>query len=79
LKLKLEHNPKIFLIEIQRATGQEVAECMTRAVKEIPASPVEVGCVQQLFIIQKLWKVLKRVEERRERRMVGKRIILVLM
>jgi membrane protein implicated in regulation of membrane protease activity len=34
------------------------------------------------MIIYTLWKVLKRVEERerrRERRMVGKRMILVLM
>jgi len=37
---------------------------------------------QLLIIIHRLWKVLKMVEERekrRERRMVGKRMILVLM
>jgi len=37
---------------------------------------------QLLIIIHRLWKVLKRVEERewrRERWMVGKRMILVLM
>jgi len=35
-----------------------------------------------LIVIHRLWKVLNRVEERerrRERRMVGKRTILVLM
>jgi len=37
---------------------------------------------QMLIIIHRLWKVLKMVEvreKRRERRMVGKRMILVLM
>jgi len=29
--------------------------------------------------MHRLWKVLKRVEERRKRRMVGKRMIFVLM
>jgi len=36
-------------------------------------------CVQLIIIIHRLWKVLKRVEERWERRMVGNRMILVLM
>jgi hypothetical protein len=40
---------------------------------------VKATCAQQLPIIPSLWKVLKRIEERRERRMVNKRMILVLM
>jgi hypothetical protein len=51
-------------------------------VKGNPASRVKARCEQLLIIIHPLWKVLKRVEERvkrRERRMVGKRMILVLM
>jgi len=45
----------------------------------IPACGVKARCAQLLIITHRLWKVLKMVEERRERRMVGKRIILVIM
>ena len=62
-----------------RATGKQIAEHIRRPVKEIPASHVKARCVQLPVIIHGLWKVLKRVEERRERRMVGKRKILLLM
>jgi hypothetical protein len=78
-KLKLGHDPKIFLVEMKRATGKEIAEHVIRPAKVIPASRVKARCAQLLIIIHRLWKVLTRVEERRERRMVGKRMILVLM
>jgi hypothetical protein len=57
----------------------EITNYIIRPTKFIPASCVKVRCEQLLIIIHKLWKVLKRVEERRERRMMGKRMILVLM
>ena len=81
-KLKLGHNVKIFLVEMMRATGKDIAEHVIRLMKVIRASPVKARCEQLLIIIHRLWKVLKRVEERekrRERRMVGTRMILVLM
>jgi hypothetical protein len=57
------------------------ADCQAR--NEIgrgnPPSRVKARCAQLLFIIYRLWKVLPRVEESRERRMVGKRMIFVLM
>jgi len=78
-KLKPGHDPKIFLVKMMRTRGQEIAEHMIRPAKVIPASRVKARCAQLLIIIHSHWKVLKRVEERRERRMVGKRMILVLM
>jgi hypothetical protein len=62
--------------------GKEIAEHIIRPTKVILASRVKARCEQLLIIIHRLWKVLKRVEERekrREKRMVGKRMILVLM
>ena len=65
---------------MKRATGKDIAEHVIGPVKVIPASHVNARCAQFLIIIHRLWKVQKRVvEERRERRMVGKRMILVLM
>jgi len=81
-KLKLGHNVKIFLVEMMRATGKEIAEHIIRPTKVIRASHVKARREQLLIIIHRHCKVLKRVEERektRERRMVGTRMILVLM
>ena len=78
-KLKLGHDAKIVLVEMKQPTGQEIAEHITRPAKGIPASRVKARWAQLLIIIHRHWKVLKRVEESRERRMVGKRMILVLM
>jgi hypothetical protein len=78
-KLKLGHDRKIFLVEIKRATGKAIAKHVIRPAKVITSSPVKARCAEQLIVIRTLWKVLTRVEDRRERRMVGKRMILVLM
>ena len=81
-KLKLGYNVNIVLVEMKRVTGKEIAKHIIRPTKVIPASRVKATCDQLLSIINRLWKVLKRVKERekrRERRLVGKRIILVLM
>jgi hypothetical protein len=64
---------------MKRDTRREVAEDIIRPTKVIPACHVKARCVQLLSIIYILWKNLKLVEERRERRMVGMRIIHVLM
>ena len=77
-KLKLGHDSKIFLVEMKRATGKEIAEHVIRPATMIPGSRVKGRCAQLLVIILRYWKILKRVEERRERRMVGNRMILVL-
>jgi len=69
-------------VDQKRATGKELAKHIIRPAKVIPASHAKAGCVQLLLIIHRQWKVLKRVEDRRgkrERRMVGKSMILVLM
>ena len=73
---------KIYLIEMMGVRGKEIAEHVFRPTKVIPASHDKARHEQLLIIIHRLWKVLKRVEERekrRQRRIVGKRMILVLM
>jgi len=79
VKMEFGCNLKRFLVEIKRATEMEIAEHVIRQTKVIPASCVKAWCAQLVTIIHRLWKVLKRVEEKRERRIVGKRMILVLM
>ena len=54
-KLKLGQNPKNNLIEMMRATGQNIAEHVNRPVKVIPASHVTARCAQLLIIIHRLW------------------------
>jgi len=77
--LKLGQNPKIYLVKLTRATEQQIAKYVIRPSMVIPASCVKARCVQLLIITHRVWKVLKMVNERRERSMVGRRIILVLM
>ena len=72
---------KIFVIEMMRVTGKEIADHVIRPTTAICASHVKARREKLLIIILRHWKVLKRVEEkekRRERRMEGTRMILVL-
>jgi len=79
-KLKLGHNVKMVLVEMKQAMGRDIAEHVIRPPKVMPASSIKARCGQQRIIIDRLWNVLKRVvEEMNERKMVGKRMILVLM
>jgi hypothetical protein len=78
-KLKLGHNAKMLLVEIKQSPGKEITTDLVRPVKVITLSGVNVGCVQILIIIQRFWKVLKWVEQWRERRIVGKEMIHGLM
>jgi len=71
-KLKLGQDSKQNLVERMRATEKESAEHVIRLAKEIPSSHVKARCAQLLIITHRLWKVLNRVQERRERRMVRK-------
>jgi hypothetical protein len=80
--LKHGHSVKIFLVEMLRARGKEFAEHIIRLTKVITASHVNARCKQLVIMIHRLWKVLKMVgerEKRRERRMVGMRMRVVLM
>ena len=81
-ELKLGHNVKIFVVNMMRATGKGIAERVIRPTKVICTSRVKASHEQLLIIIHGVWKVLNRVEEmekRRERRIVGMRMILVLI
>ena len=63
-------------------TGKEIAEHVIRPTDVIPASHVNARHEQLVISIHRLWKVKNKVEEmekRRERRIIGKRIILALM
>jgi len=78
----LGHNVKIFVVEMMRATGKVIAEHVIRPTRVIHTSRVKARREQLLIIMHRLWKVSKRMEEwekRRERRMVGTRMILVIM
>jgi len=63
-KSKLGYNVKIFVIETMRATGKGIAKHVMRPTEVIPVSRVKARREQLLIIIHRLWKVLKRVEER---------------
>ena len=63
-KFTLGHNVKIFVVDMMRATGKEIAEDGIRPTKVIRASRVKARREQLLMIIHRLWQVLKRVEER---------------
>jgi hypothetical protein len=75
--LELGHDSKISLVEVKRAIGKESAEHIIRPTQVIPGYHDKAICAQLLIILHRHWKVLTRVELRRERRMVGKRMILV--
>jgi len=47
---------------MRRARGKEIAENVIRPGKEIPVSCVNPRCAQLLIMIDRLWKVLKRME-----------------
>jgi len=79
LKLRPGHDPKIPLIELKKPQVNQLAECRIRPANLMPTRHVKAGCVQLLIIMHKLWKLLKRVEERMERWIFGKRMILILM
>jgi hypothetical protein len=77
--LKLGHNRKTFFIEIERAAGKKLVEHGIEPTMVTPTSHVKARCTPLLIIMHRLWKALKRVQERRQREMVGKRMILVLI
>jgi len=59
---------------MKRATQMEIAKYLIRAAKAIPTRHVKARSWQLLIIVHRLWNILKRVEERRQRRRVGKGI-----
>jgi len=76
-KLKVGYDWNIFWIEMKNAAGKELAEHVIRPAKVIPTSYVKARCGQQIIIVHTPWNVQMIVEQRMERRMVGKRMILV--
>lgn len=77
--LKLGLNLKILLTEMSEDMEKKNAEYIVRLAKEIPASFVLARYAQLLSIILRLWKIPKRMNKWRERRIVGKNWVVVLM
>jgi len=59
------------------AAGKDLAKHVIRPARVILAGPNKVRYGQLIIIIHILWKVLKVVAKKTERRMVGNRMILV--
>jgi len=78
-KLKLGHNVKLLLVEMEAAKGKDSAEHVIRPVKVIPASLVLVSDTPQLICILRLRRGPMKIEERWLMRQVGKRLIVVIM
>jgi len=78
-KLKLRLKLKIVVVTMTSATEKEIVEYVIRLAKICPTSGAKARYAQLLIIIYRLWKVWKTVEVRRERRMVAKRMVLVLL
>ena len=78
-KLKLGHDVKLFLVEIKRATGKDIAEHIIRPVKVIPASLVPVSYAALLIRILRLRRDRMKIKEWWIRRPVGNRLIVVIM
>jgi hypothetical protein len=73
LKLKLEHNVKLFLVEMKAATGKDIVEHVIRLAKLIPACLVGVSYVPLLLIIVRLRRYpIKMTEWWMRRQLVGK-------
>jgi hypothetical protein len=62
---------------MKQSSLEGIVEHLIRPATIIPASWVEASSVQLLIIIHRIWKVLKVVEDRMERKMVGKTMILI--
>jgi hypothetical protein len=71
-KVKPGYNAKIFLVQLKWAMQPEITKHGITPVKVIPACHVKARCMQLVIIIHRLWMVLKSLEERMERWIVGK-------
>ena len=78
-KLKLGHDVKLFLVDMNAATGKDIAEHIIRPVKVIPASFLPVSYAPLLIHILRLGREPMKMREWWMRREVGKRLIVVLM
>jgi hypothetical protein len=79
-QLKLGHNVQLFLVEMQAATGMDIAEHVIRPAKVIPASLDMVSYAPLLISILRLWRYpMKMKEWWMRRQQVGKRLTVVIM
>ena len=69
----------MLLVEMRVVTGTKDAEHIIPPAMVIPTSLVMVIYSQQPKINNRHWKILRRMKECSVRRMVGKRLIVVLM
>jgi hypothetical protein len=76
--MNLRRHPGIYVFQNEKATVKDIGEHIIQLSKAIPPCLVQDRCAKLLLIIHRLWKFLKGLEVNRERRMVGKRMILLL-
>jgi hypothetical protein len=78
-QLKLAHYVRLFLVEMQAATGKDIAEHVFRPVNVITASLVPVIDATLLISILRLGKEPKKMKVWWMRRKMGNRLIVVIM
>ena len=69
---------KLFLVDMEAATGKDIAEHVMRPAKIIPASLVTVSYAPLLISILRLRKYPMKMKEWWMRRQVGKRLIVLM-
>jgi len=77
--LELGQNPKTRSVGMSRVTAKEITEHEIRPTKEIPITHHTARCARLLIIIYSLRNVLKKVQAKREKRIMDRRMIFVLM
>ena len=70
---------KLFLVEMKAATGKDIVQHVIRPMKVIPSTLVVVIYAPLLIRIPRLRREAMKMEERWMRRLVGKRLIVVIL
>jgi hypothetical protein len=78
-KLEPGHNVKLFWVELKAATGKNILEDIIRPAKVIPASLIPARYARLLISVLRLRRDPMNMKEWWMRRLVGKRLIVILM
>jgi hypothetical protein len=78
-KLEPGPNVKLFWVELKAATGKNILEDIIRPAKVIPASLIPARYARLLISVLRLWRDPMNMKEWWMRRLVGKRLIVILM
>jgi hypothetical protein len=78
-KLKLGHDVKLFFLDMDEATGKDIAEHVMRPAKVIPTSHITVSCAPLLISIISLRRYPMKLKEWWMRLQVGTGLIVLIM